>query len=1037
MRPCFVCSENFHGDGMKQHYALRWSLALLIILAVAGLFIAGVSRLRFSTDMLATLPQNDPVLADSRYVLRHNPALEKIAIDIRLEREDTALLTDSAAFVEARLRESGLFRQVGLEHLTRLMPGFVHYAAANLPVLFSRQELDETVAPLLAPEKVREALAARLADLSALGGIGQAGLLAGDPLNLRSIVLGRMARLMPVKNAELANGRLISRDRLHALIIAEPAGTGTDTAFARRLAAVLQQTAVDVAGRCGAANPVTLTPVGAYRAALDNEENAKRNVERATLFSTMAVALLLVGAFPRPLLGLLALVPAFAGTMLAVFVYSLFSSSISLLAVGFGGAIVSFTVDYGIAYLLFLDRRHATRGFAASREVWSLGLLAMLTTAVSFAALVVSGVPALAEIGLFSSLGVVFTYIFVHAIFPLIFPRMPAAGREPFVPLQTVVNRIAASQSSWKAVAALAFCAVMFFFARPEFHSDLASLNAAGPQTLAAEELVRQVWGDVSGGLQLMLEAGSRDELASCGDRISRILQAEIAGSALQPCFLPSSLAPGAEAAKENFISWRRFWTADRATALERAVGAASAELGYTPDAFSAFFAQLRSPAMPQSTLPDELCSLLGITQDTGTGLWRQVITLAPGPAYTPVDFYNRVSADAAARLFDPALFSARLGSVLLSGFLKMAAIVGLVTLLVAFFYFMDWQLTLLGIAPTLFALICTLGSLKIMGQPLGLPTLMVAVVVIGMGTDYALYLIRAYQRYFDDANPSLGLIRLSVFLSFATTFLGFGVLAVCDNPLLKSAGLGLALGIGYSFIGAVTIVPPLVKRLFAPAPFAGGEVQAGSREHFLRFLSRYRQMEAYPRFFARFKVMCDPMFPKLADFLHSPRTVIDIGTGYGAPAVWLLALFADLKIYGIEPDEVRVRIARRAIGERGVVQVGAAPDIPEAPEPADAALLLDMLHYITDAEVRLLLARLRDKLRPGAALIVRVTIPNYARAPVQRFIEITRLKFSGTVAHFRTKSEVRSLIAEAGFTISRVGPTAPGREETWLIAER
>ncbi len=64
--------------------------------------------------MLATLPQNDPVLADARYVLMHNPAMEKIVIDISLAREDMALLTDCAAFVEARLRESGLFKQVGL-----------------------------------------------------------------------------------------------------------------------------------------------------------------------------------------------------------------------------------------------------------------------------------------------------------------------------------------------------------------------------------------------------------------------------------------------------------------------------------------------------------------------------------------------------------------------------------------------------------------------------------------------------------------------------------------------------------------------------------------------------------------------------------------------------------------------------------------------------------------------------------------------------------------------------------------------------------
>jgi predicted exporter len=1022
---------------VKKRYVLRWSLALLIMLAVSGLFIVGLSRLQFSTDMLATLPQNDPVLADARYVLMHNPALEKIVIDISLARENMALLTECAAFVEARLQGSGLFKQVGLEHMTKLMPGFLQYAGEGLPVLFSERELAEKVTPLLSPDRVREALSAHLAGLSGLEGIGQAELIAGDPLNLRNLVLSRMAGLIPVKNARFVKGQLLSGDGRHLLIIAEPAGPGTDTAFARSLDAFMQKTAGEVAARYGAENAVTLTPVGSYRTSLDNEDNAKRTVQRATLFSSVAVALLLLGAFPRPLIGLLALLPAFAGTMFAVFVYSLFNTSISLLAVGFGGAIVSFTVDYGITYLLFLDRRHETKGFEASSEVWSLGLIAMLTTAVSFAALSLSGFPALAEIGLFSALGVVFTYIFVHAIFPLVFARMPAASHAPFLPLQSFVNRAASSRSSWKAPAAIAFGIGMLFFARPDFHIDLTALNAATPQTLAAEKLVQQVWGDVTGSMQLMLEAGTRDELVKHGDKVSRLLQTEIARGSVQPCFLPSTLLPGEETAIENFAAWRRFWSAERIAGLETAVGAASRDLGFSPDAFAPFFAMLATPVMPQASMPDELCTLLGITHDAKAGIWRQFLALAPGASYVADDFYSRITADTAARLFDPAFFSERLGTVLLSGFLKMALIVGLVTILVALLFFMDWQLALLGIAPTVFALICTLGTLKIMGQPLGIPTLMVAVVVIGMGTDYALYLIRAYQRYWDEYNASLGLIRLSIFLSFATTLLGFGVLAVCDNPMLKSAGLGLALGIGYSFIGAVTIVPPVLKRLFAPARFPDEKVQAGSLRHFRRFISHYRHMESYPRFFARFKVLSDPMFPRLADFLQAPRTVIDIGTGYGVPAVWLLELFPELKVYGLEPDARRVRYASRAIGGRGSVQVGRAPDIPKAPGPADAALLLDMLHYITDDEVRLTLSRLREKLRPGSQLIVRVTIPLHDRASVLRFVETARLKILGIASYLRTAQQVRTLIVDAGFALTCEEPTAKGSEIIWFIAEK
>jgi len=76
-----------------------------------------------------------------------------------------------------------------------------------------------------------------------------------------------------------------------------------------------------------------------------------------------------------------------------------------MMAIGFGSAIISFTVDYGITYLLFLDRPMNPR-LEATKEVCP-GASGMLTTAVSFAFLAVTGFTALAQIGEFTALGVV------------------------------------------------------------------------------------------------------------------------------------------------------------------------------------------------------------------------------------------------------------------------------------------------------------------------------------------------------------------------------------------------------------------------------------------------------------------------------------------------------------------------------------------------------------------------------------------------------------------------------------------------------
>jgi len=1021
---------------MRAHpYLSRWILAGVILMIVAGLFAAGVHRLRFDTDVLNALPQDDPVLVDGRYVFLHHPIQDRIVVDVGQAGGDVERLVGAAGLIERRMRESGLFRKVGLESMGRLFPELLRHTVDHLPALFDSDELERLIAPLLAPERVRQALEGHIQSFGNLEGIGQASLIAGDPLGFRNLILARLSNLAPAKGATIHKGHLLSSDRKHLLILAEPVSSGMDTRFALKITTFMEKIAREVNAVYGPEGGLVLTPVGAYRAALDNETNAKKNVHRAVTFSTVAIALLLLVCFPRPLIGLLALLPAFAGTMTAFFVYSLFHATISLMAVGFGGAIISFTVDYGLTYLLFLDRPYETRGMDATKEVWNLGLLAMLTTAVSFAFLTFSGFPALVEIGQFAALGVLFTYIFVHLVFPLVFPVIPPAKRPPLLPLQAFVTRLASSGSMWKVYAAAALGLFMLFFARPEFHINPAAMNTVTPETMQAEQLVRNVWGDIFSKVYLLVEGENSRDLQQKCDRLSVMLDREGKARRLSQVFVPSMIFPGEERARTNLAAWEQFWDPRRQDELKRTIVTAAAPLGFSTAAFDPFWKRLREKHPADIEMPERFSDLLGISTNRDRSSRFFVATLTPGPAYNGEAFFRTFSGIAGTRVFDPDLFGKRLGSVLMSAFIRMAAIVGIVSIFVAFIVFLDWKLTLIGLLPTLFAMICTLGTLNLMGEPLGIPVVMVSVVVIGMGTDYALYIVRSFQRYFRDDHPSMGLVRTSVFLSFATTSLGFGVLALSDNALLKNAGLGLALGIGYSFLGAVMIAPPLLKRVFVPVTLPEEKVVPGSERHFARVLDRYRHMEAYPRLFARFKILIDPMFPRLADFLQSPKTIIDIGTGFGIPATWLLELHPQARLYGIEPNRKRVEVASRVIGTRGDVQVGCAPDIPAVPGRADTALLIDMTHMVTDDELRLTLKRIREKLTSDGTVIIRATVHREHTSPWKRRIEEMKNRAMKCLSRFRTEKEICGILSVSGFDVIQTEPSAPGREEVWFVA--
>jgi predicted exporter/16S rRNA G527 N7-methylase RsmG len=1015
-------------------YRFPWFLILAVAIGVTALFFIGRYRIAVDTDILASLPQGDPIIADARDVITHHPIQERIVIDIGQRGNNPERLVAEAVLLEKRLQNSGLFKTVGLSREQQLFPALIAHVTENFSVLFNERDLQGKIAPLIAPEKIREALTNAQAALTGLEGFGQADTIARDPLGFRSIILERMAPLAPSGNVVFFQGQLLSADRKHLLIIAEPVTSGYDTAFSRKVTALIADASRQLDKKYAGSDALTLTPFGAYRASLDNETAAKTGTHRAVFISTIAIALLLLG-FPRPWIGLLALLPAFAGTMVAVFVYSLFQKSISILAIGFGGAIISFTVDYGIAYLLFLDRPYETHGLEATKEVWSLGLLAMLTTAVSFAFLFVAGFPALSQLGAFAALGVVFTYIFVHAVYPFLFPKVPPAKRDGFLPLQGIADTMTKGGMT-AAVAAILFGAVMLFFAKPDFRVDLQAMNSVSQETLAAEKLIRGVWGDVFSRIFLAVEGKTLPELHAREDRLAGLLEEESKKGTVTAAFVPSMIFPGEERAKGNFAAWQAFWTAERVAELRRTMAPLSRELGFSPQAFDGFYAALKAKAFRVPTIPSPFFSLLGIVQkQDGTG-WTQFASVQPGPAYSGELFYKKMAAGGLAKVFDPALFGDRLGRVILNGFINVAMIVGIMTFLVSLLYLFHFRLTLIALLPTAFSLICTIGTLRLCGQTLGIPVIIVSAVVIGMGTDYALYLVRAYQRYMKEDHPSVKLIRLSIFLSFATTFIGFGVLALSGHTLLKSAGLALALGIGYSYLGTVTLVPPLLRHLLVPVPFGYEPLTAGSKEHTRRTRRHYRNMEGYPRLFARLKLMLDPMFPRLAGFVRDPRVILDVGTGFGIPAVWLLELFPNACVFGIEPDKKRVLFASMAIGERGAVTVGLAPQIPEAPQKADTITMLDMLHYLSDADLALTLSRLREAAAPECRLIIRATIPTMARSSWTTRIEKIRMRIFKIPSYYRQVSDIEKALLNAGFRVTRIEPSVTGGEKQWIIAE-
>lgn len=1019
---------------MAGRSTIRWPVLIIASVASGVLAWAGQYRLHVDTDITSAVPTGNLAFASARRVLARHPSLDRLVVNLSFRdgRAQPDALILAGDLVVSELERSGLFFAVGTAAAARGITALYAEAPAQLPLLFSREDLQREVAPRLEPAAISARLAALAADASDLAGIGSAARVAADPLGLGEIALARLGDLVPSQQGRIEHGHILDTAGKNLLVAATPRAATLDTRTSHAIDDAIHALAVRFAsakpGEVGAG--VVLTAVGGYRATIDNEGLVTRDANIAMLASTIGIALLLLGCFPRPWLGVFALLPAFAGGCLALFVYSLIEHDISALALGFGGALISITVDQGAVYLLFVDRKTKTAGHRAAHEVFSIGSLSTVINIGSFLSLRLTGFRVLGQIGIFAALGIGFSYLFVHLVFPHIFPSVPPASRSAWVPVDNWLRRITVGRGFRALTVAASLFAFALLFARPRFVVDLAAMNTVLAETARDEARVRSVWGDIFHRVYVLIDGKDDADFRQKSDAWLSLLEAQKAAGVLTHAFSPSMLSPGPAVAAQHRLAWTQFWTSERVAGVAAALHDGAAQAGFSSHAFAPFLARLATPAVAVSPLPDGVLALYGVGPGRdGQGMvWLG--TVVPGPKYLPLAF-AQAAQKAELDVFDGDNFSQTLADMLARTFRSMFVVVVCFVAGAVLLFFLDLRVAALALAPMTFSFVLTLATLHLIGRPIDIVGLILSVLIFGMGVDYSFSFVRVYQRCLDEHHPSHGPVRTSIFLSASATLIGMAAMATSEHAVTRSAGIMATLGIGYCALGAYVILPPVLRLLYRPRPLA-----LRDRAHPERWvMRRFRGLSAYPRMFAWFKMRLDPMFPRLADFLPEDGTVLDIGCGFGVAPAWMLARSPGLRVVAVEPDEDRAVAAGFALGDHGVVHQGCAPEnLPHT--DASVVTCLDVIHHLDDAGLAATLLQVRGCLSPGGKLVLRTSVPRAGRAPFYRWYETRRLRLQGIAPHFRNRDTITQAIAAAGLQVVLIEPTAPGREETWFIAE-
>jgi trans-aconitate methyltransferase len=197
--------------------------------------------------------------------------------------------------------------------------------------------------------------------------------------------------------------------------------------------------------------------------------------------------------------------------------------------------------------------------------------------------------------------------------------------------------------------------------------------------------------------------------------------------------------------------------------------------------------------------------------------------------------------------------------------------------------------------------------------------------------------------------------------------------------------------------------------------------------------------MEPYPRLRARCKWRRDPLFDELATLVPVETdavNILDVGCGYGLPACWMADRYPGATIHGLEPDPERARVAALALGDRGRIVRGSAPDLPPMDVLLNLATLFDVSHHLQDWELEKTLERIHERLLPGGRLIMRSLLSPEASPHRTWHLRHLSRKFAGVRACYREKDAIDAILDKCEFKVIAGHTSSRWKDRYWHVAK-
>ncbi|WP_241559723.1 MMPL family transporter [Hydrogenophaga sp. NH-16] len=663
------------------------------------------------------------------------------------------------------------------------------------------------LSPSVSPERFTEdGLRAAVTDtidlLSSPAGMLLKPYLARDPTGE---VLSILGQLNPGAQPQMRAGVWASRDGERAMLLLQTRVLGSDT-DGQALAIDKVHAAFEQARTSTGHTALTMALSGPGQFAVQARETIKSEAKRLSLMSSIAIWLVLFWVYRSFKLLALGLIPVLSGTLAGIAMVSLVHGTVFGVTVGFGSALIGEAVDYAIYY--FVQAGH--QGVDQWRRVfWPTIRLGVMTTAIGFGALLFSGFPGLAQLGLYALSGVVTAALVTRFVLPsLTGPGLRVPAHEVWVRRwMALLGR--AHHLRWAMVGLAVVVAAYLWVQRDSLWSaNLSALSSVTADEANADARMRSDLAAPDARYLVTVSADSQEAALQAAEKVGQRLDALVEQGVIGGYDSPARFLPSAQ------LQQQRLASLPPAEVLRERLQRALVDAPLSAARLEPFIADTEAArAAGPMTRADLDGSALALAVDSllihgKDGHWTVMLPLRPAPgvpdAAIPAQPVEQALAGSGALFVDlktefEGLYATYVDEAVELSLLGVLAIALLLAVSLR---------SVLRLARVLFTLALAVGLVMVMlnlaGVRLHLLHLVGLLLIFAVGSNYALFLDHP-----GDGEPLDPATLLSMGVAVLTTVIGFGTLASSSVPVLQAVGITVGPGALLALVLSAVLVYP------------------------------------------------------------------------------------------------------------------------------------------------------------------------------------------------------------------------------------